>query len=141
MGEAEEIKGEGADQILPGHGELVLLVEDEVAIMEMSRLMLERIGYQVLAAGTPQEALRLAGEHAGRIRLLITDVVMPEMNGRELAERLRAICPDIQTLFMSGYTANIIAHRGALDEGVNFIQKPFSRKDLAAKVRAVLEQQ
>ena len=93
MGEAEEIKGEGADQILPGHGELVLLVEDEVAIMEMSRLMLERIGYQVLAAGTPQEALRLAGEHTGRIRLLITDVVMPEMNGRELAERLRAICP------------------------------------------------
>jgi FixJ family two-component response regulator len=82
--------------------------------------------------------LRLAQEHAGRIHLLVTDVVMPEMNGRELAGRLHGLYPDIKTLFMSGYTANVIAHRGVLDEGLNFIQKPFSMNDLAFKVKAAL---
>jgi PAS domain S-box-containing protein len=139
-GEAEEAKPESTAQILPGRGELVLLVEDETAIMEIGQQMLENIGYKVLAAGSAQEALRLAKEYASGISLLITDVVMPEMNGRALSEKVKAICPDIKTLFMSGYTANVIAHRGELDTGVNFIQKPFSLKDLAAKVREALDQ-
>jgi two-component system, cell cycle sensor histidine kinase and response regulator CckA len=121
-----------------GH-ETVLLVEDEPAILEMTTGMLERLGYTVLAAGTPGEAIRLAQEHPGRIDLLLTDVVMPEMNGRDLAKKLLSIYPDIRRLFMSGYTANVIAHRGVLDEGVHFIQKPFSMKDLGEKLREPLK--
>ncbi len=127
-----------ADPLEPGYGEGVLLVEDEVSIMEMGRQMLEKIGYRVFAASTPQEALRLAAEHTGEIRLVVTDVVLPDMNGRVLTEKLRAISPDIKTLFMSGYTADVIVHRGELEDGVDFIQKPFSIKDLAAKVKAAL---
>ena len=93
----------------------------------------------MLTAGTPGEAIRLAEEHAGEIHLLITDVVMPEMNGRDLAEQLNPLYPSIKSLFMSGYTANVIAHHGVLDEGVNFIQKPFSIKDLAVKVQGGAE--
>ncbi|HSN24143.1 MAG TPA: response regulator, partial [Methylomicrobium sp.] len=82
----------------------------------------------------------LAQKHAERIHLLFTDVIMPEMNGRDLALRLRSMHPTIKRLFMSGYTADVMADHGVLDEGVNFIQKPFARKDLANKVREVLEQ-
>ena len=114
-------------------------MEDEPAILKMTRMMLEKLGYTVLAARTPGEAIRLAEEHAGEIHLLMTDVVMPEMNGRDLARTLLSLYPDLKRLFMSGYTANVIAHHGVLDEGVHFIQKPFSMKDLAAKVREVLE--
>jgi len=121
-----------------GH-ETVLLVEDEPAILEMTTGMLEKLGYTVLAAGTPGEAIRLAQEYPGRIDLLLTDVVMPEMNGRDLAKNLLTIYPDIRRLFMSGYTANVIAHRGVLDEGVHFIQKPFSMKDLGEKLREALK--
>jgi PAS domain S-box-containing protein len=123
-----------------GQGEKVLLVEDEAAILSMGQVMLERMGYSVLTAGTPREAIRLAEAHPGRIHLLITDVVMPEMDGRELAARIRGVKPGIKYLFMSGYTANVIAHRGVLDEGVQFIQKPFSIQDLALKVRRALEE-
>ncbi len=119
--------------------ETVLLVEDEPSILRMTTKMLERLGYRVLKAGTPQEALRLAETHAGGIDLLMTDVVMPTMNGRELSGRLQGFCPNLKVLFMSGYTANVIAHHGVLDEGVQFIQKPFSKPDLAAKVREVLD--
>ena len=93
------------------------------------------MGYRVLASGVPGEAIGLAEAHASEIQLLITDVVMPEMNGRDLAERLQSLSPGMKILFMSGYTANVIVNRGVLDEGVNFIQKPFSMKDLAFKVR------
>jgi PAS domain S-box-containing protein len=119
--------------------ETVLLVEDEREILEMTTMMLERLGYTVLAAGTPGEAVRLAQEHPGRIDLLLTDVVMPEMNGRDLAKNLLSIYPDIRRLFMSGYTANVIAHHGVLDEGVHFIQKPFTLQPLAAKIREALD--
>jgi YesN/AraC family two-component response regulator len=101
--------------------------------------MLDRGGYAVLAAGTPGEAIRLAAEHAGDIHLLMTDVVMPEMNGRDLAKNILSLCPRLKCLFMSGYTANVIAHQGVLDEGINFIQKPFSKGDLTVKVREVLD--
>ncbi len=122
-----------------GRGETILLVEDEPTILQMSRTMLERLGYRVLAANTAAAAMALAEENAGSIDLLITDVVMPEMNGRELAGRLEAFCPNLRVLFMSGYTANVIARHGVLDKGLFFIQKPFSREQLAANVRLVLD--
>jgi two-component system, cell cycle sensor histidine kinase and response regulator CckA len=121
-----------------GH-ETILLVEDEPAILKMALTMLKRQGYNVLAAATPGEAIRIAGEHPGEIHLLMTDVVMPEMNGRDLAKKLLSLHPDIKRLFMSGYTANVIAHHGVLDDGVHFIQKPFSMNELIAKVREALE--
>jgi len=124
-----------------GHGETILIVEDEVAILNLGRTMLEKLGYTVLVANVPSEALRLVSIHAGTIDLLITDVIMPEMNGRDLSTRLHTLCPTLKTLFMSGYTANVIAHRGILDEGVCFIHKPFSAKDLAIKVREAFAQQ
>jgi PAS domain S-box-containing protein len=127
-------------ELRQGHGETVLLVEDEPAVLDMGKGMLEKLGYTVLTADAPRDALRLAEEHTGKIDLVMTDVVMPEMNGRELAERLLEIKPGMKCLFMSGYTANVIAHHGALDEGVQFIQKPFSMKSLAAKVGEVLDQ-
>jgi two-component system, cell cycle sensor histidine kinase and response regulator CckA len=121
-----------------GH-ETILLVEDELTILEMTTIILERLGYNVLAASSPEEAIRLAGEYSGRIDLLMTDVVMPGMNGRKLAGNLLAHYPGIKLLFMSGYTDNVIAHHGVLDEGVHFIQKPFSMKDLGTKLREALE--
>ena len=119
--------------------ETLLLVEDEPTILRMTTMMLQRLGYRVLPADNPEHAIAKAAEHPDKIHLLITDVVMPGMNGRELSARLRERHPEIKVLFMSGYTADVIAHRGVLDEGVRFIQKPFSKKDLAAKVREVLE--
>jgi CheY-like chemotaxis protein len=127
-----------AAEIPLSQGETVLVVEDEPAILGMNRIMLEKLGYRVLAAGRPSEALKLAEQYADNIHLVLTDVVMPEMNGRELAERLQFLYPRIKILFMSGYTAEVIAHRGVLDEGVHFIQKPFSIGDLAVKARNVI---
>jgi len=121
--------------------ETVLLVEDEPAILEMTRMMLHRLGYTVLSAGKPAEALELARKHAGQIHLLMTDVVMPEMNGRDLAQNITFIHPNIRRLFMSGYPADVIARQGVLDEGVHFIQKPFLMKDLAAKLRGAMRDQ
>jgi CheY-like chemotaxis protein len=103
--------------------------------------MLTRLGYRVLAAATPSEALRLAQIHAGEIELLITDVIMPEMNGRDLANLLVGGIPGLKCLFTSGYTADIIAHHGVLDENINFIQKPFSFMELAVKVCEVMGQE
>lgn len=120
------------------HGETVLLVEDEPALLKMSKVMLQKIGYRVLAAGTPGEAIGLAKKHAGEIHLLLTDVVMPGMNGKDLAERLHALRPDMKILFMSGYSVNMITGQGVLDESVNFIEKPFSMKDLGVKVAEAL---
>jgi PAS domain S-box-containing protein len=120
-------------------GETVLLVEDELTILSLSRRLLERLGYTVLVANSPLAALRLAGKHDDKIHLVVTDVVMPEMSGRELAQRLLAERPKLKTLFMSGYTADIIARQGVLEEGLNFIQKPFTSEALATKVRQVLD--
>ena len=116
----------------------ILLVEDEPAILRMTVAILERLGYAVVAAANPAEALQLAREHAGRLDLLLSDVVMPEMNGRDLAMKLLEIRPGMRRLFMSGYTADAIAHHGLLEAGVQFIQKPFTPHDLAEKLREVL---
>ena len=127
-----------ASSVMHGN-EVILLVEDEPMILNMTVTMLQRHGYRVLPAATPGEAIRLAQEHDGDLDLLMTDVVMPDMNGRDLARNLLSLYPKLKRLFMSGYTANTIAHQGVLDEGVNFIQKPFSTTDLAAKIREVLD--
>jgi nitrogen-specific signal transduction histidine kinase/CheY-like chemotaxis protein len=136
---------EDTDQVVPekkaaaGGTETILLVEDEAPILRMTRMMLERKRYSVLPAATPGEAIEMAKNHADKIHLLITDVVMPEMNGRDLAEQITTLNPDIPLLFMSGYTANVIAHQGVLDDGVAFIQKPFSMAEMTAKVRELLD--
>ena len=119
--------------------ETILLVEDETAILKVTAMLLKSMGYNVLPTATPGEAMRLAREHTGEINLLMTDVIMPEMNGRDLARNLLSLYPDLKRLFMSGYTADIIAERGVIDEGVNFIQKPFTMPALAKQVREVLE--
>ncbi len=135
-----DASGAGTGQPVParGGGETILLVEDEPMILEMARDMLEPLGYRVLLAATPGEAIERARTHAEPIDLLLTDVVMPEMNGRELANKVASLHPGIHTLFMSGYTANVIAHHGVLDEGVHFLQKPFARQTLTAMVRRAL---
>lgn len=140
IGKAEQLKSEGAAEIRDRGSATILLVEDEPAILNMTRIMLEDQGYTVLAAGMPGEAIRLAEAHPGEIHLLMTDVVMPEMNGRDLARNILALYPKLKRLFMSGYTADVVAHHGVLDAGINFIQKPFSMKEIAIKVREVLEQ-
>jgi two-component system, cell cycle sensor histidine kinase and response regulator CckA len=122
---------------LRGH-ETVLLVEDEESVLRVTRRMLEVSGYRVLSARRPAEAIRLAREHAGRIHLLLTDVVMPDMNGHDLAKVVLSIDPQVRRLYMSGYAAGVLA-QAELDDGERFIQKPFSLKGLMAKVREVLD--
>jgi signal transduction histidine kinase/ActR/RegA family two-component response regulator len=123
----------------PSGNETILLVEDEPALLRSACLLLEGLGYTGLAAAGPIQALRVATEHAGTIDLLLTDVIMPEMNGHALWSRLHALRPGMRCVFMSGYPAEIIAHHGVLDEGVNFLQKLFTKQVLAAKVREALE--
>ena len=123
----------------PGGSETVLLVEDEEAVLKLAKVMLERLGYNVLSAGTPAEAIRLATEYKEDIDLLITDVVMPEMNGVKLAEKLNSVRAGMKCLYMSGYTANAAIHRGILNNGMHLVQKPFSFDILAGKVREALK--
>lgn len=118
--------------------ETILVVEDEPAILVMSRLMLKRLGYTVLTATTPGEAIRLTEAYSDKIHLVLTDVIMPEMNGKALAKRLLSLDPELKVLFMSGYSSTIIASEGLLDPNMHFLEKPFSRNVLAAKVRQAL---
>ncbi len=138
--QAEPLLENRTQQPVVGGNETILLVEDELSILKMAKKMLERMGYNVLVAPTPEESLTWVQQHDGPIHLLITDVIMPGMNGRELADKLKSIYPNIKYIFMSGYTANVIADQGVLDVGVNFIQKPFSAKGLSNKVREVLDE-
>jgi CheY-like chemotaxis protein len=124
---------------MPGQGETVLVVEDEEAVLELTHSMLVGLGYTVKSAGSPQEALRLAQEYDGEIDLLITDVIMPGMNGKDVAEKIGQARPAMKLLFMSGYTDDVIAHRSMLDPGVQLISKPFTIQQLSVKVRQVLE--
>ena len=119
--------------------ETVLLVEDEEAILQLGESILKRYGYTVLSSRNPLVALSIAQQYQGQIDLLMTDVVMPQMNGRELRDRITALRPGIKALFMSGYSADLIANHGIIDESIQFLQKPFSVKAMAAKVREVLD--
>jgi two-component system, cell cycle sensor histidine kinase and response regulator CckA len=129
----------GKDIIQDGQNMTVLLVEDEPAILKVAHSMLRKLGYRVLSATKISEAIRAATEHEGKIDLLITDVIMPEMNGRDLAAQLQQLNPELKVLFMSGYTADVIAHQGILDEGTNFIQKPFTIRSIADKIKEMLK--
>jgi CheY-like chemotaxis protein len=116
----------------------VLLVEDEASLRDISAELLGELGYTVLTAAGPDEALEQCRQHAGPLDLLLTDVVMPSMNGKELADRIKEIKPGVRVLFMSGYTANAIAHHGVLDADVPYLQKPFLLEALAAKIEELL---
>jgi DNA-binding NtrC family response regulator len=141
IGKGEHRKKSGEDELLhKGQGQTILLVEDEKVIRDMAQSVLERLGYHVLTAESPDKAISLAENHRDDIALLLTDVVMPEMNGRELSNHVHKLCPNLKILYMSGYTANVIAHQGVLEEGIEFIQKPFSLKELGAKVHMILNQ-
>ena len=122
-----------------GAGQTVLAVEDDTSILDMSASFLAALGYQVLTAGTPAAALAIARARTGTIDLLITDIIMPGMNGRDLSKRLQEMLPGLKCLYMSGYTADILANRGNIVDDVEFLQKPFSIQHFAEKVRETLE--
>ncbi len=119
-------------------GETILVVEDEAALRRVVQRILEGAGYRVLLAGTAEEALKLARREGDTIGMLLTDVVMPGMSGRELAQEIAELYPHLPVLFTSGYTDDTIMHHGILEDGVAFIAKPYSMQDLTRKVRAVL---
>jgi CheY-like chemotaxis protein len=127
------------DAPLPRGTETILLVEDEQSIRRMGRLILEAQGYSVLEAPSGASALTAVEEHAAAIHLILTDVVMSGMNGRDLSERLIKIRPSVKVLFMSGYTEDTIVRHGVLEADIAFLQKPFTPADLARKVREVLD--
>lgn len=137
-GEVEDIRDTAVEVSTNAKGETVLLVEDDESILKLAKQILDKLGYTTLTASSPGAALQLSSKYKGPIHLLITDVIMPEMNGRELAEKIQSFYPDIKQVFMSGYTADVIAHSCVLDEDVHFIHKPFSKKDLATAVRNAL---
>jgi CheY-like chemotaxis protein len=116
----------------------VLVVEDDGLVRDMTVAMLESVGYQVRAESAPLAALEYFQKNGDLIDLLVTDVVMPELSGAELRDRIHAMKPGLKVLFISGYASDIIAHHGILDEGVNFIRKPFSMKDLVKAVQNIL---
>jgi DNA-binding response OmpR family regulator len=120
--------------------ETLLLVEDEPAMLNLVAVMLEDLGYTVLKAGSGAEAMRIAESHAGDIDLLVTDVVMPGMNGCDLADRLRSNRPSLRRLFVSGYSDEAISVQKSVEAGAHFLEKPFTLDDLAARVRTALRE-
>jgi len=140
-GGAEEVVRPPAEPqaSLPKGSETLLLVEDEAKVREPTRVMLERLGYRVLSAANGAEALVAAAAHPGRIDLVVTDVVMPTMNGAEMVSRLRTARPGTRVLFMSGYDDRILARHGFDEASVELLPKPFSGEALASRVRAVLD--
>jgi CheY-like chemotaxis protein len=116
----------------------VLVVEDNEMVRDMVVVLLESSGYRVLAAETPSRAYEMAQAHPDVIDLLLTDVIMPGMNGQELYQRLLEMRPDLPALFVSGYTNDVVVHNGTLEEGINFLQKPFTREQLIGKVDQTL---
>ncbi len=134
----EEAREEEADDALPKSGSgTILLVEDEEMLLCTTTLMLEEMGYTVIQAGTPESAIDICMQ-GGEIDMVLTDVVMPGMNGREMAERIRGIRPGIRVLFMSGYTADIVAQRGIVEEGMHYISKPLDSRQLHEKIAQLL---
>jgi PAS domain S-box-containing protein len=128
----------GTQRVEPGT-ETILVVEDEANLRALARQFLEKQGYKVIDAADGAVAMQIAVAHEGMIHLLLTDVIMPGMNGRELAQRISEIRPNVKILYMSGYTENVVGHNGTLDVGVRLLQKPFTLRELKIKVREVLD--
>ena len=137
-GDEEDIGETPAEPLAFGQGKAVLLVEDARDLLFLDERILRGFGFTVRATSSPEEALRCVRDGRERFDLLLTDVIMPEMNGRELAEKLVLFLPSLRVLYMSGYTANVIAHHGVIERGLHFLQKPFSRQELAQKLRQTL---
>ena len=129
------------DQPSQGEGQKILVVEDDAALRIVSEKMLSQNNYHVISVSSPLEALQVVEEHNGDIDLLLTDIVMPEMNGKQLADAIHEKHPGIKVIYMSGYTSNVISHHGVLEEGVNFLQKPITLSELTDKVDEVLNRQ
>jgi len=138
-GEVEEVLPARQEAIPVEGSETILLVEDDDLVRNMICETLKQNGYTMLNAASGDEALNLCGDHEGVIDLLVTDVVMPGMNGRELAERLSTAYPRLKTLFISGYTDHGIVHNGILDPETDFLQKPFKLDALARKIRQIMD--
>jgi two-component system, cell cycle sensor histidine kinase and response regulator CckA len=119
--------------------ETILLVEDELALLNLAQKKLSELGYQVIAASSPLQALNKVKNIRDPIHLLITDIILPEMNGWELSEHLKALQPEMKCLYMSGYPINVVTAQGVLHKGIQMIEKPFSLKTLAEKIREVLQ--
>ncbi|MBF0398704.1 MAG: response regulator [Desulfobacterales bacterium] len=134
----DQVKQEKSPNCLERGSETVLLVEDEPSTLKITKTILKGLGYNVIAAKTPMEAIQLAKEQEGKIQLLITDVIMPEMDGKDLSAKILSLYPNIKCIFMSGYTDEIISHQNELKKSGHFIQKPFSIEEIASKVRKVL---
>jgi CheY-like chemotaxis protein len=135
----EELKEKVVIGELPRGSETILVVEDEEDVRKLAVRILERQGYNVLEASEGLGAFVLVEEYEDPIHLLVTDVVMPKLSGRELVDRIAGIRPEIKVLYMSGYTDNAITHHGILEKGMNYLQKPFTMEGLAKKVREVLD--
>ena len=125
-------------KMVEGQGETVLLVEDDASILQLTTAMLERLGYTVVPVNSPIEAMRRVNQERLNIDLLLTDVVMPEMNGPALAEKMCSLYPDLKCLFMSGYTFDVMAYRNISKKDLNFIHKPFTIKDLSIMLRRII---
>ncbi len=138
LGEIKEAASDEGAVDLSGT-ETILVVEDQAELLELAKNILEDEGYRVLTALTPSEGLLIAEAFVGEIDMLLTDVIMPVMNGKELNDKIKAVRPNLKTVFMSGYTADVISNRGVLAKGVEFIQKPFTPQSLAAKIREVFD--
>ena len=139
MAEVTQAESMSVEEPVEAGDETIMLVEDEPELLHIVTRMLENSNYKVLPASSPVQAIEMAATYSGKIDLLMTDVVMPDMNGKDLADYILAEFPNLKCLFMSGYTANVITNRGMLDEGVHFIQKPFTMKDVTTRVREVLD--
>jgi CheY-like chemotaxis protein len=138
-GEAEAVGVDKPSTAQEGQGQTILLVEDDQSLLKLSEELLNELGYRVIAEDSPAAAIQIATTDNINIDLLITDVVMPGMNGKELAETLLKHRPELKVLFTSGYTANVIAHQSILDAGVNFLQKPLSLNELAKKLCEIFD--
>jgi CheY-like chemotaxis protein len=137
MGEIEK-RAEPADELSSPGKETVLVVEDEEELLVIIGSSLESHGYTTLCTTSPRRALELCSEREGSIDLLVTDVILPEMNGKQLQQRIEEMSPGTKTLFISGYTADVVAERGILEKETFFLQKPFTPDALVRKVRTIL---
>jgi len=131
----------GTPAVVPRGSETVMVVEDQEGVRRLAAAVLTGYGYHVLPAASGPEALQLAADYGGTIHLLLTDVVLPQMNGRALADAMQKQRPGMKVLYMSGYSEEVIAHRGVLDPGVDYVPKPFSPEALAARIREVLAEE